>query len=104
MCDACLADYCSSRDATTDATAEDVIETINCCTHKSLCEAEIEELKTKVSDIVDVLTTMISQRTEQETYRQQHSTPVSPAVYNSQLLNGTRDTSEFGPECVILHL
>lgn len=94
MCDECLTDFCNTR----DANAEEVEEATNdCCTHHSTCEAEIEELKSKVNDIIDVLTAMVPQRTQPtqpETCIQHHSTPVLPHSVNSaRLFDGTRDTN-----------
>lgn len=90
MCDECLMDFCNSRDGNVDSQEADT-----CCTHQSTCEAEIEELKIKVNDIMEALGTMVFETTQQQLDRQkqQHSTPVSSPVHSSHLLHGTRDTS-----------
>lgn len=89
MCDGCLLDFCSSRDVIADDT-----DTNDCCTHQTNCETEIDELKAKVNDIMDLFTTMISQRSQPETYNQQHSTPFSPPSYGNHLFDGTKETNE----------
>lgn len=92
MCDECLLDFCNTR----DASAEDV-KPNDCCTHQSKCEAEIEELKTKVNDVIDVLTTMVSQRSQPGAHNHHHppaaSTPVLSSLKSDHLFDGTKETN-----------
>lgn len=96
MCDQCLLDFCTVRDANSsnEIIREEDIET--CCKHQTTCETEIEELKEKVDNIIYTLAAMATQNTQLQPTPDNghHSTPVSTSVHFSNLLNGTKNGNE----------
>lgn len=99
MCDECLLDFCNSRDADENNVEADP-RADPCCSHQSVCETQIEELKLKVTEIMETLATMIPARTQLQPERhsrqhvEQHSTPVSPSpIHNGHLFHGTKERS-----------
>lgn len=87
MCDKCLLDFCTTRDANESKT-NDV-----CCSHPTTCEAEIDDLKTKVAGIIETLATMASERKSNgiDTTGKQHSTPDLSPIDRTHLLDGTKE-------------
>lgn len=82
MCDDCLADFCSTRDAHTEDQANN-----DCCSNQpSAMEKDIANLESKVAEIVQVLATIAPQ----STFGRIHSTP-NISTRNDILFDGTKN-------------
>lgn len=87
MCDACLADYCLTRDAESplEATIDD-----NSMSRENSIESEIACLKSKIEEITETLAAIVPY--QRHFVDKQHSTPISPSS-SYHLMNGTKISS-----------
>lgn len=90
MCDECLVDFCSMRDANSVECTDTEIDDTS--PHPSTITSDVAELKLKVAQITETLATIVAQRTTQSQqlpFEMRHSTPVVPPVRGTSLLDGT---------------
>lgn len=91
MCDECLLDFCSMRDANSEECADTEIDDTS--SHPSTIESDVAQLKSQVAEITETLAAIAAQSTtkpQQLPYEMRHSTPVLSPVQDASLFDGTK--------------